>query len=97
MNMRLILNGYRTTAVWIPTTDFLRLLFVALDDERCLPKEGGYSLRDQLFARILDAAARINKCENQLKRTTRNLQGPIADGTDGLSRNVCRELPLDAA
>jgi len=30
--------------------------------------------RNELFARILDAAARIKKREDQLRRTTRDLQ-----------------------
>jgi len=30
--------------------------------------------RDELLARILDVAAHINKCENQLRRTTRDFR-----------------------
>jgi hypothetical protein len=34
--------------------------------------------RDELFARSLDAAARIRKCEAQLRRTTRDLRTRVA-------------------
>jgi hypothetical protein len=38
--------------------------------------------RDELFARILDAAARIKKREDQLRRTARDLRTQIAKGTE---------------
>ena len=34
---------------------------------------------DELLARILDAAARIKKREDQLRRTTRDLHTPVAN------------------
>jgi len=37
--------------------------------------------RDELFARILDAAARINKRDYQLRRTTRDLRRRVAEFT----------------
>ena len=38
--------------------------------------------RDELFARILDAAARIKKREDQLRRTTRDLRTRVAKCTE---------------
>ena len=35
--------------------------------------------RDELLARILDAVARINKREDQLRRTTRDLRTRVAE------------------
>jgi len=36
----------------------------------------------ELLANILDAAASINKCEDQLRRTTRDLRTPVAKCTE---------------
>ena len=38
--------------------------------------------RDELLARILDAAACIKKREDQLRRTTRDLHTPVAKFTE---------------
>jgi hypothetical protein len=38
--------------------------------------------RDELLARILDAAARIKKREDQLRRTTRDLRTRVAKGSE---------------
>ena len=38
--------------------------------------------RDELFARILYAAGRIKKREDQLRRTTRDLRTQTAKGTE---------------
>ena len=38
--------------------------------------------RDELLARILDAAARIKKREDQLRRTTRELRTRVANCTE---------------
>jgi hypothetical protein len=38
--------------------------------------------RDELLARILDAAARIKKREDQLRRTTRDLRTRVAKCTE---------------
>jgi len=38
--------------------------------------------RDQLLARILDAAASMKKGENQLRRTTRDLRTQVAKCTE---------------
>jgi hypothetical protein len=38
--------------------------------------------RDELLARILDAAARIKKFEDQLRRTTRDLLKRVAKGIE---------------
>ena len=37
---------------------------------------------DELLARILDAAARITKLEDDVKRTTRDIRTPVAKCTD---------------
>ena len=52
------------------------MLFVGLDEERSLQKKGEYTR--QLFARIVDAAARIKEREDQLRRTTRDLRTRVA-------------------
>jgi hypothetical protein len=47
--------------------------------------------RDELLARILDAAARTKKCEDQLRRTTRDLRTRAAKCTEvdgGIFENV---------
>jgi hypothetical protein len=49
---------------------------VGLAEERSLRKKGGYT--DELLARILYAAARIKKREDQLRRTTRDLSTRVA-------------------
>jgi hypothetical protein len=43
------------------------------------------NIRDELLARVLDAAAYIKKCEDQLRRTTRDLRARVAKciGVDG--------------
>ena len=38
--------------------------------------------QDKLFARILDAAARIKRHEDQLRRTTRDLHTRVAKWTE---------------
>jgi hypothetical protein len=53
---------------------------VRLDEERSLQNKGGYT--DELLARILDAAARINKREDQLRRATRDLRTRVAKCTE---------------
>jgi hypothetical protein len=70
-NMFLILNGYRDTAAWIsdlsPVNNCL---------QGCVKSEvykRKVDIRDELLARILDAAAGIKKREDQIRRTTRNL------------------------
>jgi hypothetical protein len=39
-------------------------------------------IKDELLARILDAAARIKKREDQLRRTTRDLRTRVAKCTE---------------
>jgi hypothetical protein len=53
---------------------------VWLDEERSLQNKGGYT--DELLARILDAAACIEKREDQLRRTTRDLSTRVAKCTE---------------
>jgi hypothetical protein len=74
--MCLILNGYGDTAVWISRPNYVRLLFVGLDEEQSLQNKGGYT--DELLAHILHAAVCIKKREDQLRRTTRDLRTRIA-------------------
>jgi hypothetical protein len=78
--MSLILNGYRDRGVWISSSNSVRFLFVGLDEERSLQNKGGYT--DELLALILDAAACINKREDQLRRTTRDLSTRVAKCTE---------------
>ena len=59
-----------------PELTLLHFLFVRLDEERSLLKEGGY--RDELLACILDAAVCIKKREDQVTRTTRDLGTRVA-------------------
>jgi hypothetical protein len=51
-----------------------------VDEERSLQNKGGYT--DELLARILDAAARLKKREDQLRRTTRDLSTRVAKCTE---------------
>jgi hypothetical protein len=44
--------------------------------------KGEIDTRDELLARILDAAARIKKREDQLRRTTRDLRTRLAKCTE---------------
>ena len=53
---------------------------MGFDEERSLQKKGGYT--DELLAHILDAAARIKKSEDQLRRTTRDLRTRFAKCTE---------------
>ena len=76
MNMCQILNGYRDGVVYIWHALLVRFLFVGLDEERSLQKT--VDTRDELLARILDAAACINKREHQLRRTVRDLHTRVA-------------------
>jgi hypothetical protein len=45
MNMCLIGNGYRDTAVWTSRPHYFTFLFVGLDEEWGLQKKGGYTRR----------------------------------------------------
>ena len=55
-------------------------MFVLLDEERSLQNKDGYT--DELLARILDAAVCINKSEDQLRRTARDLSTRVANCTE---------------
>jgi hypothetical protein len=55
--MCLILNGYREKAVSVSRPNSVRILFVGLDEERSYERK--VDVRDELLARISDAAARI--------------------------------------
>jgi hypothetical protein len=77
MTTCLVPNGYRDRLVWICRTDSNRVLFVGLVQERRLHAKGGYTRR------ILDAAARIKKFKDQLRRrTTRGLRIRVAKCTE---------------
>jgi hypothetical protein len=56
-------------------------LFLGLNEERSLQKK--VDTQNELLARVLDAAARIKKCEDQLRRTTRDLCTPAAKCIEG--------------
>ena len=45
MNMCIILNGYQDRAVSVSRPDYVRFLFVGLDEEESLQKKGGYTRR----------------------------------------------------
>ena len=49
---------------------------MGLDEERSLKRK--VDTRDELLARILDAAARIKEREDQLRRTKRDLRTRVA-------------------
>jgi hypothetical protein len=63
--------------------------FLGLDEERSLQKKGGYT--DELLARILDAAAHINKREDQVRRRTRDLRTRVAKCTE-VNRGIFEHL-----
>jgi hypothetical protein len=46
---------------------------------------------DELLARILDAAASINKGEDQLRRTARHLHTRVVKGVEG-GGGICEHL-----
>jgi hypothetical protein len=60
--------------IWISRLNHVRFLFVGLDEERNVQKEGGY----ELLSVVLDAAGWTNKREYQLRRTTRDLHRRVA-------------------
>ena len=63
---------------------------MGLDGERRLRKK--VDTRYKLLAHILDAAARINKLEDQLRRTIRDLRTRVAKCTEfhgGFSNIYC--------
>jgi len=79
ITMCLIVSGYRDTAVWNSTPNSVRFLFLGLDEERSLQTKGGYTRR---IARLhLDVAACIQRREDQLRRTTRDLRTRVAKCT----------------
>ena len=53
-------------------------LFVGLDREREVYKRKA-DTQDELLARILDAAARLQKCETSTRQTTRDLRTLAAE------------------
>jgi hypothetical protein len=77
--MCLIVNCYWDRAVWIFKCNSINFWF-GLDEERSLQNKAGHT--DELLARILYAAVRIKKREDQLRRTTRDLSTRIAKCTE---------------
>ena len=63
--MCLILNGFRDRAVSIFRPNSVSFLFVGLDEERSYKRKA--DTRDELLARISDAAVRIKKNEDKLR------------------------------
>jgi hypothetical protein len=84
MNTCLILNAYPDRRVWIWRALFfpslLSVVFVGLNEERNLQRK--VDTRDQLLARILNAAAGIKKSEDQLRRITRDPLTRVAKCTE---------------
>ena len=76
INLCLILNGYLDRAVRISIPNSLRFFFVGLDEEWSLKRNLG--TWKELPARILNAAARIKKGEDQIRRRTRYLRTRVA-------------------
>jgi len=62
-----------------PDLTSLDFLWGWMKSEVCKRKVGR---RDELFPRILDAAASIKKREDQLRRTTRDLRTRVAKRTE---------------
>jgi hypothetical protein len=71
----MILYGYQDRAVWISRPNSAGFFFVGLDEERSLQRK--VETRDELHARILDAAASMKKWEDRLRRATRDLRARI--------------------
>jgi hypothetical protein len=72
--MCLILNSYQDREVLISRLNFVRFLFVGLDEGRSLHKKVGYAR----LARVLDASARKKRRVDQLKRKTHDLRTRVA-------------------
>ena len=71
MTMCLILNGYWDTAVWISRHNYVRFWFMGFDEEQSLEMKGGY-MRRTVCSNFRSAAC-IQKCDDQLRRTTQNI------------------------
>jgi len=87
MNVCLILNGYQDKAIhWPPRSPDLTPLDLSL---WVWKKSEVFKTKvdtpDELLARILDAASSMKKCEDQLRRSTRDLRTRVAKclETDG--------------
>jgi hypothetical protein len=76
----LILNHYGHRVVWIPfITSSGFCLWDWMRTKVCKTK---LDTREELLALILNAAARIKKSEDQLRRTTRDLRTRVAKWTE---------------
>ena len=67
--------------------------YVGLDEQRSLQNKGVHT--DELLASILDAAARIKKREDQLRRKTRDLRTRVAKSTEvdgGILKHLLRTV-----
>ena len=71
MNACLILNGYWGIVVWISRHNSVRFLFVGLDEELSLRKNGRY--RSQITCSHFGCCCHVKKREGQLRLTTRDL------------------------
>jgi hypothetical protein len=76
MSMCLILNGYRVRALGTSRPNSVRFFMGSWMKSEIY--EWKVDTRDKFFARMLDAAARIKKREDQLRRTTRDLRTRVA-------------------
>jgi hypothetical protein len=63
-----------------PDLTLVDFLFVGLDEERSFLKK--VDIRDEFVACTLDAVGCIEKCEDQLRRTTRDLRTRVAKCTE---------------
>jgi hypothetical protein len=75
--MRLIMNDYRDGDVRISRPNFVRGLLM-----KSKVFERNVDTRDELLARILDAASHIKEREVQLRRTIRDLRTRVAKFTE---------------
>ena len=71
-------SGYPDTIISISTPNFVRFLFVMLDEERSLQIK--VDTADELLASILDAAGCVKRREDQLRRTARDIRTRAAVG-----------------
>jgi len=76
-NLSLFVKGYRDKSAWISVPNSVRFLFVRMSVGEV------QNTWDDLLACILDPAACKKKNEDQLRWTTRDLQGRIEKCTEG--------------
>ena len=80
MNMCQITNGYRIELFESPDVTPLDIYLCGWMNSQVYKSK--VNTPDEMLARILDAAASIKKCEDQLRRTTRDLRTRVAKCTE---------------